>query len=121
MRIGDAPILPCTPNSSNSRDGRRLAMPTREEQKMKRQTRITFETNRLTVITSRRSLLAPCALCGAAAPMIGVEEAAAMARVNLLAVYRLIETGTLHCTETSAGRVLVCAASLANLISNQKG
>jgi hypothetical protein len=59
-------------------------------------------------------------MCGGESRMLTVDEAAALARLNSLAVYRYIEAGTLHYVETTAGALLVCAASLGNLISSRK-
>ena len=53
--------------------------------------------------------------------MVTVDEAAVRARVNSLAIYRLVEAGALHFSETTAGALLVCANSLGDLISNRKG
>ncbi|HEV8485005.1 MAG TPA: hypothetical protein VGV87_15795 [Blastocatellia bacterium] len=88
---------------------------------MKKSVKVTFETERLLVISGRRQSDLCCHVCGDEALMITVDEAAAMARINSLAVYRLLEAGTLHCAETSAGCLIVCVASLGSLISNQKG
>jgi hypothetical protein len=88
---------------------------------MKKSVKVTFETERLLVISGRTQADLCCHVCGDEALMITVDEAAAMARMNSLAVYRLLEAGTLHCAETSAGCLIVCVASLGYLISNQKG
>ena len=53
--------------------------------------------------------------------MLTVDEAAALAHRSSLALYRLIEGGRLHYTETTAGRLFVCAASLGDLIPNPEG
>ncbi len=88
---------------------------------MKRRTKISFETERLLVITRRRKLVDTCANCGEQARLLTVEEAAALARLNALAVYRLVEAGALHYTETATGGLLICAASLEDFISKQQG
>ena len=87
----------------------------------RKSTKITFETERLLFISGQRSLFALCEACGDEVRLVTVDEAAAMARVNSLAVYRLVEAGRLHHTETTAGALLICAVSLGHLISNQKG
>ena len=84
-------------------------------------TKITFETERLLIISRRLNLSALCTACGGESRMVTVDEAAVIARVNSLAVYRLVEAGALHFTETTAGALLVCATSLGDLISNRKG
>lgn len=87
----------------------------------RKSTKITFETERLLFIGSQRSLFALCEGCGDEVRLVTVDQAAAMARVNSLAVYRLVEAGTLHYIETSTGALLICAVSLGHLISNQEG
>ena len=78
-----------------------------------RRARITVETERLVVMSGRRkSLYARCPTCDNVVRMFSVDEAAAIARVKALVVYRSLETGTLHFTETSAGALLICAVSL---------
>ena len=89
--------------------------------KKRTRTRITFETERLLVISRRLNLTALCSGCGGQSRMVTVDEAAVRARVNSLAIYRLVEAGALHFTETTAGGLLVCATSLGDLISNRKG
>ena len=80
---------------------------------MKRKTRLTIETERVTVI--RRSTIgcrARCVACGGAASLVPVEEAAALARVSVRAIYRLVEADHLHFTETAGEDLLVCLNSL---------
>ena len=87
----------------------------------KKSTKITFETERHILITQRQSLFALCEACADEVRLVTVSEAAAMAGVNSLAIYRLVESGTLHYLETGAGDLLVCAVSVGDFISNLKG
>jgi len=48
--------------------------------------------------------------------MIAPEEAAMVAGVGLRQLFRQIETGGIHYSETAEGRLLVCLASLATVI-----
>jgi hypothetical protein len=84
-------------------------------------TKITFETERHISIGLRRSLFALCEVCADEVRLVTVNEAAAMVGVNSLSIYRLVEAGILHHTETGAGELLICTISLGVLISNQKG
>ena len=80
---------------------------------MKRKTRLTIETERVTIIRRGRVVhQATCEACGEVVPLVTVEEAAAMARVSMRTIYQLIVTDQLHCTETAEGIVLVCFTSL---------
>jgi hypothetical protein len=98
-----------------------LAPGVESKMRKKKSTTITFETERQIFIRHRQSVFALCEACGYEVRLVSVDEAAAMARINSLAVYRLVEAGKLHHTETTVGALLVCAASLGDLISNQKG
>jgi hypothetical protein len=46
--------------------------------------------------------------------MITLEEAAAAANVETQTIHTLIETGKLHCMQTSEATLLVCLNSLIN-------
>ncbi len=82
--------------------------------KTKRITNITFETERTYTfaVSEAVSGSAWCASCGAEAQLATVEEAAQRAGLTELAMYRRLESGALHFTETADGRVLVCLNSL---------
>ena len=84
-------------------------------------TRITLETERHLLISRRESLFALCEACGDEVRLVTVNEAAAIAGINSLSVYRLVDAGTLHYAETGAGELIICTASLGDLISKQEG
>ena len=92
-----------------------------DDRKMRKQkrTQITFETERLLLVSRRRNLIAPCAACGAQTRMITVDEAAALAQVSALAIYHRVEAGTLHFMESPAGALLICFSSLNDSILKQ--
>ena len=94
-----------------------------DEQAMKRTktTKITVETERFFSISRPQSMYAQCDACGDEVRLLTVNEAAAAAGVASLSIYRLAEAGTLHHAETGAGELLVCAVSLGDLTSKQKG
>ncbi|HEY0320273.1 MAG TPA: hypothetical protein VGC66_04820 [Pyrinomonadaceae bacterium] len=55
-----------------------------------------------------------CAQCDERIQMITLEEAAAAANVETQTIHTLIETGKLHCMQTSEATLLVCLNSLIN-------
>ena len=74
----------------------------------KRITKITVESER--IIIHRRHQAAPawCAACRAQTQMLNPEEAAAIAAVTPRTIYRWVEAGKLHFTESPEGKLLVC-------------
>lgn len=53
-----------------------------------------------------------CAGCGAEVEMAAVGDAASLAGLGELALYRLVEARAVHFAEDGGGRVLVCLDSL---------
>lgn len=53
-----------------------------------------------------------CGDCGADA-MVTPEEAAAITKINLRTIFRLVETGEIHFAENASGAFYICADSLA--------
>lgn len=81
--------------------------------KTKRRIEITVEKHRLVVLKRRNRLIdAWCQACREQVPMVTPDEAAAIARVSSRTIYRRVEAGELHYTETAAGWLLVCANSI---------
>ncbi|HEX5736004.1 MAG TPA: hypothetical protein VF131_24465 [Blastocatellia bacterium] len=80
---------------------------------MKRTRSLTIETRQVTVIRrpgpSRR---ARCETCGEVVILVTADEAAHLARVSSRAIYRCVETGSLHFTEMADGTLLICLNSL---------
>lgn len=91
--------------------------------KTKRITNITFETERTYTFAVREAIAgsAWCAACGAEAGAVSVEEAARVSGLSELAIYRRLVTGTLHFTETAAGRVVICLNSLLKSSDKPRG
>lgn len=72
------------------------------------------EKRRLVIIN--RPFVSPqkkCERCAEPSGMITPEEAAALCGVSTRAIYRWLETGAVHFSETSGGMVLICLKSLA--------
>jgi excisionase family DNA binding protein len=82
-------------------------------------TKITIETERLLVMRSR-NLPSWCPSCGALVQRLTVDEAAAVARVDSMTVYRWVEAGAIHHAQTEGGVPLLCAASLTDLVQTRK-
>ena len=81
--------------------------------KQTRRTKITIEKERRLVIAQgRRQARGRCEACRAEVRMIGTEEAALVAGRTEREVFRLIESGRLHFTETARGALLICLDSL---------
>jgi hypothetical protein len=79
----------------------------------KRRLEITVETHEVLVVRQREG--APrtwCSQCRERAGLVTVDQAAAAAGVSSRTIYRRVETGALHFSETTDGRLLVCLKSL---------
>jgi len=77
----------------------------------KRRTIITVESQRLTVVRSRRPIEMWCKECDKDLLMLTPEAAAAFAGVSQRAIYRCVESGELHFIDTSDGTLLICSGS----------
>jgi hypothetical protein len=85
--------------------------------KARRVTEITVQTDEAFIIRRRAgSVQVCCAHCGSGVPMVTPEEAAALFRVGVRAIYREIEAGQLHFQETPGGSVVVCLDSLQKIV-----
>ena len=80
----------------------------------KRQKEITTETHSLTIIRfGRQQTWMQCSMCGATVPHLRIGRAAAALSLSETAIFRLVEAGHLHSTETTDGRLMLCSSSLA--------
>lgn len=80
--------------------------------KKTRRTKVTVEKERLLVISRQRQVAAWCEACGAEVEMVGAEEASLLTSLSQRAIFRLIEAGRLHFSETPRGSLWVCLNSL---------
>jgi hypothetical protein len=79
----------------------------------KKRTVVTIETRQRTFVRRRGpAAAARCPLCGAAAPLLTIDEVAALTRTTASDIYRRIETGEFHFRETQEGALLICAVSI---------
>ncbi|MGH9425765.1 MAG: hypothetical protein ACRD2L_05595 [Terriglobia bacterium] len=86
-----------------------------------RRMRITIQTERLLVMSSSRSLYSLCAACGDEVRMVTIDQAATLTCLSSREIYREVEAGILHFTETTEGSVLVCFNSLNDSSLKHKG
>lgn len=78
----------------------------------KRKTEIFVETNRRFVIHQAAST--PEIFCPRCSePMLTAEQTAELFKMGRRSIYRMIETGSVHFTETEATDVMICPTSLA--------
>jgi hypothetical protein len=87
----------------------------REESSVGRKRReVTIETERILVISRRHSRpILWCDGCAKEVSMLTVDEAAMMTRSTSRMIFKLVEAGRLHFTETPEGKLLICFNSLA--------
>jgi hypothetical protein len=84
---------------------------------IKRRVEITVQTSRrLRVSTGRATADALCAECGKKVAMVSAEQAARISGVSTRTIYRWIETGQVHFSETHDGVSLICIESIRQLI-----
>jgi hypothetical protein len=89
-----------------------------------RRTEVTVETDEIVVIRGSQATILPlCSQCCDAVPMITADQAREMVSTSTRTIYRWIEEGLIHNTETPEGVVFVCPRSLflAGLIPQRPG
>lgn len=82
---------------------------------MKTRTEMTVEMDRWVVINRRRRS-GWCVDCGHHVEMLSVDEAALSAHVNSRTIFHLVESGSLHSSESREGLMLICATDLHRFI-----
>ena len=81
--------------------------------KIRRRRKIISETERkVSFAIKRQPIRFFCAACDAPAEMLSINEAAKRLKTAWREIVHSIENGELHSTETEAGEIYVCAASL---------
>lgn len=79
-------------------------------------------TEKRRVVIINRSYLSPqktCDRCPEPSGMITPDETAALCNVSTRTVYRWLETGAIHFSETAEGMLLICLNSLATTAVNE--
>jgi hypothetical protein len=85
---------------------------------IKRKTEIFVSTNRRFIVRQSPSVEPVfCPACSQA--MLSSEQAAVVFETNCRTVFRLVESGSIHFTETETGSVMVCLPSLATVLRDE--
>jgi hypothetical protein len=88
------------------------------KQSQSRRAEITVEFNQVVVIKKPEGLVVMwCSVCEEQVNMVTTEAAAILSNIDTRTVYRRIEAGAIHFTETPEGLVLVCLNSLLSGLS----
>ena len=74
---------------------------------------VTIETRQRTLVRCRsQAATVCCPRCDDDTPLLTIEEAAMITKSTARDIYRRVEAGELHFSETEEGALLICAASL---------
>ena len=85
----------------------------------KRRTR-TIHAERLVIVESGESVVPGyCGICNAERQMLSPEQAARLCGLSLRQLFRLVESSSLHFTETPDGLLVVCLESLVSILGNE--
>jgi excisionase family DNA binding protein len=83
----------------------------------RKKTEIVVELDEVFVIRRRQTIaFAWCAECGDQVQMLTPDQAATIGGLSSRLIYRWIEAGRIHFSETGEGHLLVCQSSLPKLI-----
>ena len=83
----------------------------------KRRTEIAFELEQVLVVKRRSgSVTRWCSACELEVVMLTPDEAASITSTTTRALYRLVDAGIIHFTETQSGLIRVCLPSLLQAI-----
>jgi len=83
----------------------------------KRRTEFAFELEQILIVKRRRGTVSgACSDCAGDVVMLSPDEAASITTVTTRALYRLVEAGMIHFTETQTGLIRVCLPSLLRAI-----
>ena len=85
-----------------------------KRKRIRRTTEIEMEIQELTLAQGTKPVAAWCPACERESAMGSPEEAARLTGVSVRAIYRSVEAGDIHFTETTEGRTLICLACLFN-------
>jgi len=85
----------------------------RDREVTRRRTKLVVETERMLIVRGHHTEMNNrCDRCGAEAKLVSPELAATLTGLSRRAVYRLIESGQVHFTESSQALVSICLQSL---------
>ena len=66
----------------------------------------------MVIRTRGQAVSAWCRECGEQVQMVGPEQAALVGQTTTRAIYRRVEAGEIHFTETARGELLICPQSM---------
>ena len=82
-----------------------------------RRTEVTIETDEIWIIRRPASgYVTRCPVCHERTTMITPEEAALLTKLDARHIYRQVEAGLVHYSETPGGLLFVCSNSIARLV-----
>lgn len=84
---------------------------------LKRTTEIFVETNRRFVIRQPEESAEQIVCPNCAEPMLAAEQIAQIFGISQRRIFQLVETGGAHFAETNAGAVIICPASLGEILN----
>jgi hypothetical protein len=86
----------------------------------RKRTEIVVELDEVFVIRRRQTISSAwCRECGDQVQMLTPDEAATIASLSSRLIYRWIEAGRIHFSETADGHLLICQRSLPKLIESR--
>jgi len=83
---------------------------------MRTRTEITVETDKW-IVVKRHRRTAWCTVCSRQVEMLNVDDAALFAHVNSRTIFRWVESGAVHSSETPEGLLLICSYSVLSALS----
>jgi hypothetical protein len=81
-----------------------------------KKSQITVETYEVLIVRPDGQRQIWCAACERTVPALKPEEAAAVAGLQVRAIYRWVESETLHFTGSADGQLLICLTSLLQIV-----
>ena len=78
----------------------------------RKRTEITFAADRLRLVSLPGKVPCWCSSCSTEVEMISVDEAAVLSNVSTRTMFRWVDDGRVHYTETANGLLRVCPNSL---------
>ena len=79
---------------------------------IRKRARITQESHEVLIVRRRRRRTAWCEECQREVDWLAVDDAAQVASATSRSIYRRVEAGTLHSSETPDGRLWICVPCL---------
>lgn len=87
---------------------------------MAKQTKVTFETDSLLILSGRNSSRAFCPICGVQVEMVALESVGVITNLDQPALEEWLNSGALHRSRSTDGSEQVCLNSLLARVLNKK-